>query len=80
MKKQGRYGQLGEIDERPFFHHPQWSVGLILTLAVVSLLLGFVANPIWLVIGSPFILALTVFVVVRWIQRRRLKVARTSDT
>jgi hypothetical protein len=46
--------------ERPLFQHPQWMVGVVLIFAVVAVVAGF-DNPIWLLIGSPFILALVIY-------------------
>ncbi len=58
------------VFERPTFIHPQWSVGIVIMLGLVSLLLGL-GNPLWLLGGSPFILTLAVWVVVRVVQWRR---------
>jgi hypothetical protein len=46
--------------ERPLFQHPQWMVGVVLIFAVVAMVAGF-DNPVWLLIGSPFILALVIY-------------------
>jgi len=54
-------------DPRPLFPHPQWSVGVVLIFAVVSVVAGL-SNPVWLLIGSPFILALLIFT---WVRIRR---------
>ena len=43
------------------FPHPQWMVGVVLIFAVLAIVAGL-DNPVWLVIGSPFILALVVYV------------------
>lgn len=57
--------------ERPYFPHPEWTVGVVLVVAVVMLLLGILGHPLWLLIGSPFILTLLTWVVVRMVERRR---------
>jgi hypothetical protein len=59
------------MGEPPLFLHPQWTVGVVLILAVVTLFLGIVGHPVWLLIGSPFILTLAVWLWVRVIGRRR---------
>ena len=48
----------------PMFPHPQWMVGVVLIFAVLFLVAGL-GNPVWLVIGSPFILVLAVYIWVR---------------
>lgn len=53
-----------ETVERPFFPHPQWTVGVVLVLAVAAIFLAL-ANPYFWIIGSPFILTLVVWVAVR---------------
>ena len=52
-------------DERPLFQHPPWMVGIMLILGVMSLLVGLTVDPFWLVIGSPTILTLVVYIGVR---------------
>ena len=52
-------------DERPIFHHPDWTVGLVLVFAAISLLFGVLVRPIFLLIGSPFILILALWLFVR---------------
>jgi predicted signal transduction protein with EAL and GGDEF domain len=52
-------------DERPLFQHPPWMVGIMLILGVMSLLIGLTIDPFWLVMGSPAILTLVVFIGVR---------------
>jgi len=54
----------GEIPERPLFPHPDWTVGVVLIFGVVAIVAGF-SNPIWWLIGSPVILALAIYVLVR---------------
>lgn len=56
---------------RPAFPHPEWTVGVVLVIAVVMLLLGVLGNPVWLLIGSPFIITLAVWVTVKVVERRR---------
>ena len=46
------------------FAHPQWMMGVVLIFAVFFLVAGL-NNPVWLLIGSPFILTLAVYVWVR---------------
>ncbi|HJO02457.1 MAG TPA: hypothetical protein QGG47_00630 [Acidobacteriota bacterium] len=58
----------------PTFQHPPWTVGVVLVFAVVALLFGILVRPIWLLVGSPFILTLFVWIGVRftqWQRRRR---------
>lgn len=52
------------IEERPFFIHPQWTVGVVLVFAVAALLLSL-ANPLFLIIGAPFIITLAVWIGVK---------------
>jgi hypothetical protein len=47
---------------RPLFLHPPWTVGVVLVFATVALLLGLGGNPVWLLIGSPFILVLVLWI------------------
>jgi hypothetical protein len=53
------------------FAHPQWAVGMVLVLALPFLVLGAFGHPIWLLIGSPFILVLVIWAAVRLIQLAR---------
>jgi hypothetical protein len=53
------------------FAHPQWAVGMVLVLAIPFLVLGAFGHPIWLLIGSPFILVLVIWAGVRLIQLTR---------
>lgn len=46
---------------RPLFLHPPWTLGVVLVFAVVTLLLGLGGHPVWLLIGSPFILVLVLW-------------------
>ncbi len=56
------------------FPHPEWALGVVLIIAVVMLLLGVLGHPLWLLIGSPFILTLLVWLGVRITQRRRRRI------
>ena len=47
------------------FLHPPWMVGIMLILGVLSLAVGLTIDPFWLVMGSPAILTLAVYVGVR---------------
>lgn len=65
----------------PTFPHPPWTVGLVLVIAVVMLILGIFGHPLWLLLGSPFILTLGVWA---WVQvivwrRRRAGLDRFGD-
>ena len=55
-----------EPDEiaRPIFAHRPWMVGIVLVFAVVALIAGF-SDPIWLLVGAPFILVLVLYIGVR---------------
>ena len=52
-------------DQRPLFQHPPWMVGIMLILGALSLLVGLTIDPFWLVMGSPAILTLVVYIGVR---------------
>ncbi len=65
-------------DERPLFQHPPWMVGVMLILGALSLFVGLTADPFWLVMGSPAILTLFVYVGVRIALRFRIP-ARVKD-
>jgi len=56
-----------EHEERPLFQHPEWMVGVVLIFAVAAVVAGL-GDPIWFLIGSPFIL---VFVIYTWVRFRR---------
>ena len=62
----------------PTFQHPPWTVGVVLVLAVVALLFGILVRPIWLLVGSPFILTLFVWLGVRFTQWRRRRQGPTT--
>ena len=59
------------FDQRPLFQHPPWMVGIVLILGVLSLVVGLAVDPFWLVMGSPAILTLVVYVGVSIAIRRR---------
>lgn len=56
-----------QLDERPLFQHPEWMVGVVLIFAVIAVIAGL-DNPVWLLIGSPFILVLAICA---WVRFRR---------
>ena len=66
-------------DERPLFQHPPWMVGIMLILGVLSLVIGLTVDPFWLVMGSPAILTLVVYIGVRIAIRRRTGEGQTGD-
>lgn len=43
------------------FQHPEWMTGIVLILGVMVIFAGLV-SPIWWLIGSPFLLALAVWI------------------
>lgn len=47
------------------FPHPPWTVGLVLVGGVITLLFGLLVSPIWLLVGSPFVIALLLWTYVR---------------
>ncbi|NIM01692.1 MAG: hypothetical protein GTN89_12855 [Acidobacteria bacterium] len=49
------------------FQHPPWMVGVVLIFAMISVVAGL-DNPIWWLVGSPFIV---VFVIYAWVRFRR---------
>jgi len=56
-----------ELEAPSLFQHPQWMVGIVLIFAVVAVVAGL-DDPIWLLIGSPFIVVLAIAL---WIRIRR---------
>lgn len=54
--------------ERPTFQHPDWMLGVVLIFALISVVAG-IDNPLWLLIGSPFIIVLLIYVWAR-VKRR----------
>lgn len=65
-------------EERPLFQHPPWMVGIMLILGALSLLVGLTVDPFWLVIGSPAILTLVVYIGVRVVLSMRLRRQRSD--
>jgi hypothetical protein len=59
---------LEEAAGRPAFPHPQWMVGVVLIFAVLFIA-GGLGNPLWLLVGSPFILVLVVYIWVKLASR-----------
>ena len=57
-------------NERPLFNHPPWMVGIVLILAVMSILAGL-SDPIWFLLGLPCILVLALYIYVRVVTRIR---------
>ena len=66
-------------DERPLFQHPSWMVGVMLILGVLSLVVGLTLDPFWLVMGSPAILTLFVYIGVRVVIRQRFRKPLVDD-
>jgi hypothetical protein len=59
-----------DLNERPLFPHPPWTLGIILMLAVLSIIAGL-SDPIWLLLGLPCIIVLVLFIYVRIVTRNR---------
>ena len=57
-----------ELEPSPF-PHPPWTVGLVLVAGGITLLFGLLVNPIWLVVGSPFVIALVLWLYIRLVVR-----------
>ena len=57
----------GDIDESvpSPFPHPPWTVGLVLVGGGITLLFGILVSPIWLLVGSPFVIALFLWLYIR---------------
>ena len=51
------------------FQHPPWTVGLVLVAGVITLLFGILVNPIWLIVGSPFVIVLVLWLYIRLVVR-----------
>ena len=47
------------------FPHPPWTVGLVLVAGAITLLFGILVSPVWLLVGSPFVIALFLWLYVR---------------
>jgi hypothetical protein len=54
---------------QPMFAHPQWTVGVVLVFGAAALVAGIVSSPVWLVIGSPLILTLFLYIWIRFFRR-----------
>jgi hypothetical protein len=52
------------------FPHPPWTVNLVLVAGAITLLFGILVNPVWLLVGSPFVLALMLWLYIRIFVRR----------
>ena len=50
--------------ERPLFLHPPWMVGIVLVLGVWTIIAGF-SDPVWFLLGLPFVLVLVLYIFVR---------------
>jgi hypothetical protein len=60
-----------ETDDLPSpFPHPPWTVNLVVVAGVITLLFGILVSPIWLVVGSPFVLVLLLWLYVRLFAHR----------
>lgn len=57
-------------DEKPMFPHPHWMVGIVLVFGLLALIAGL-GDPIWLLLGAPFILVLALYIYVRIAVRKR---------
>jgi hypothetical protein len=55
--------------ERPLFQHQPWMAGIVLVFAAAAIVAGL-TNPVWWLIGSPFILALVLYIGVRLAARK----------
>lgn len=63
--------------DRSLYPHPEWTVGLVLVAAGITLLFGLLVDPIWLLVGSPFLLVLALWLWVRLVALpRRERAAR----
>jgi len=58
-----------ESPQRSPFPHPPWTVGLVLIAGVITLLFGILVSPIWLVVGSPFVIVLILWLWIRLVVR-----------
>jgi len=63
-------GENGGADQASPFSHPPWTVGLVLVAGVITLVFGVLVSPIWLLVGSPFVIALFLWLYVRFFARR----------
>lgn len=53
--------------DRSLYPHPEWTVGLVLVAAGITLIFGLLVDPIWLLVGSPFLLVLVLWLWVRFV-------------
>jgi hypothetical protein len=53
----------------PLFQHQPWMAGIVLVFAAAAIVAGL-TNPVWWLIGSPFILALLLYLGVRLAARK----------
>ncbi len=53
-----------EAPEPALFKHPQWMVGIVMILGVTAIVAGL-SDPVWWLIGSPFILVLAILIWIR---------------
>ena len=60
-------GEPIELEERPLFQHRPWMVGVVLVFAVLSAIAGL-QDPVWWLIGGPFILAAVIWL---WVSLTR---------
>ena len=51
------------------FPHPPRTGGLVLVAGVITLLFGILVNPIWLIVGSPFVIVLLLWLYIRLVVR-----------
>jgi hypothetical protein len=58
-----------EADPPPLFRHQPWMVGVVMVFAATAIVAGL-NDPVWWLIGSPFILALVLYLGVRFTSRR----------
>jgi hypothetical protein len=63
------FEDMPDARQRPLFPHPPWTVGIVLILAVLTILAGL-ADPIWFLFGAPFILVLALFLYMRITKRK----------
>jgi hypothetical protein len=57
-------------EERPLFPHPPWMVGIVLMFGLVAVIAGL-SDPIWFLLGAPFVLALVLYLYARITVRKR---------
>ena len=62
--------QPAELTPSPFAH-PEWTVGLVLVAGVITLVFGVLVTPLALLMGSPFLIVLVLWVYVKLSGTRR---------